>query len=299
MKILIAGVANTLEFYRSDPALGMTLQIIDPSDASVIETPVVTDDATDETIALAIARYATSFIAAGLVKGVKYRVEHAPVTTGPYQIIETIGVDTDGADNNNIKYPFDAAMAAGCAVKGLRSTASHTPVAATYAGKTVWAQWTDDNGLITRESYLVLKYELRCPITSDDIKDRWPRLETGALPKWQQVCQVGWQPQIDKAWDHLRDYFYNNGKILDRVVSASLLEEAVFALVEKQITNMGHDPAKSGDPLRDAQNRAGAKASQILLQALGAPHDVDGSDSNTNTGDGYKKGVRLNYLASD
>jgi len=295
MNVLPVSVATTLEFYRGDPSLTMELDVVDQSSGDSIDTPVVTDDATDVSIVAAIEKGDTSFVAASLEKGVRYRIQHNPTSKGPFQDVEIIGADTDGSDLNSIKYPFLYDMAAGCDCKGLRSTGSFTPAAA-YAGKWVWAVWTDSNGVKKRIPYLCLDYVLECPITSDDVRDHWPRMDRSSMPKWQQISGVGWQPQIDEVWDKMRDEFWKNERILDRVVSASLLEEAFWAMLEKRFVNMGFDPAKSGDPLREAQNRAGIKAAQLMTQALTIPLQEDTDDNNTNNGYSARKGVRFNFL---
>lgn len=298
MKILLCGVDNTLEFYRDDPSVTETLSIVDPATGEELATPVVTNDATDENIVAAIAKGDSSFDVAGAVsKGVDYLVQHDPVSLGPSQRISTIGVGAGAGEQVNIKYPFMYAMAAGCQLKGIRSSATYSP-AATYAGKPLWAIWTDSDGTRNRENYLCLKYELKCPISSDDVRDRWSR-SLSALPQWQQIAQVGWQPQIDEAWNELRNEFYTNGKILDWIVSADLLKPVTFALIEKILIGLGHDPGRSGESLMDSQNRIGQKVSQLLVKAYGLPHQEDDTDSNKNTGRTYKRALRPNIWRND
>lgn len=290
MKILLCDVDNTLEFYRDDPDVTETLAIVDSSNAEELDTPAVTNDATDIEIALAIAKGDSSFLGIGAtVPWVNYLIQHDPVALGPSQNVTIIGYDSSSRVHS-LKYPFMYDMAAGCKCKGIRSTATYSP-AATYAGKPLWAVWTDSDGVVNREFYLCLKYELKCPITSDDVRDRWSR-SLSALPQWQQIAQVGWQPQIDEAWDELRDEFYSNGKVLDYIVSGSMLEEVMYALVEKRLINMGFDPGRSGESLRDSQNRIGQKVSQLLIKAFGLPYQEDDANANKNTGRTYKKALR-------
>jgi len=299
MKVLLAGVDNTVEFYRDDPDLTMELAIIDPADGSELATPSVTNDDTDATLgATPIEQGDTSF--GGLVsltKGVKYLIQHDPVDLGPEQVVTILSTDATSRIHYT-KYPFMYDMSALCNIKGIRSSATYSP-AATYAGKPLWLQWTDSNGVVNREYCLVLKYELRCPIDSDDVRDRFPRVNVSAIPTWQEVAQVGWQPQVDDAWDELRNEFYANGLILDRVVSADMLKEVMYALVEKRLLNMGAKPTGSGENLRDSQNRIGQKVSQLMTKAFNLPLQIDENDDNTNDGRSYKRSILTNIWSNN
>lgn len=296
MKVATVGKSTTFEFYRSDPSVAMELTILDPSNGETIATPAVTDDATSVAISTAISTSDTSVVAAGLTKGVRYLIEYPTASQGPTQEIEVIGVNTDGANKNTLKREVLYGMPLGSKIKGIRSSASWTPTAA-YKGKSVWLDWTGDDGSKTRSMALCVAYEAECPWSSDDVRDRWPRVNLSAIPAWQQVAQVGWQPQIDDTWSALREAFFAEGLIMDRVVSVNMLKDVFFALLEKRMLNMGIDPTRSGESLRDSQNRAGQKAQQLLQKAFSLPLQQDDNDNNKNAGNSVRYGMRATCFA--
>lgn len=292
MQVLTAGIATTLEFYRDNESQAVTnCIIVDPSDGSTVDTLVVTDDSTADAVA-AITRNSSEFTAANADAGVKYILRS---DAGPYQRVEV--VSKDAANLCMTSHPITFAVTNGD-LFGIRSTASFTPAAA-YIASPLWAIWQITGGEAIRELLLVVKYRAQCPITSDDVLTQFPRLERGALPPWQRSTGVGWQPQVDEAWNLIRSELYNMPEpvILDQIINTDALKGYVMAHVAKMIIKMGTAPSGESD-ITESLSRYNKMLEMERSKARQLKLSIDYDDDNTDTATGYGRGIRFN-LARD
>lgn len=260
MLTLLKGKSETIKLTRSDPALTVTgLSVFDPTDASEPCTATVDNDATDTTLDSSASRNTSTIIATGLTAGTQY---HVTDTTGKTLRINVIGVE---GTTCTLRDPLPYGLNTGAAVKGIESTSTFT-VPAAYDQTSVTVEWSLSDGDVFPDELITSKYKFYNSLTSDDLYIRWSRLKNNE-PSYQKSQGLEFQPQIDRAVDMIRDKFWRDGHVLDRIRSPKLASELIVIQTGMILVNMGFDLAAStdaSDTRADLRNQLKAAYIEVL-----------------------------------
>jgi len=283
MHILQSGIANTIDYYRDDPAITLDkVEIINADTAAILATVAApTNDTTDTAIVAAIGYKETTFKCANLVHGRNYKISHDPVSKGPSQKVKIIAVNIDGSDLNMIYREFTADMLAGCKCKGILSSFAYTPPTTLTNVELIFLMYFSDNS-VKRDQGLIVKYRVDCPVRSEDVIAKWPRL-SNTIPTDQAGAQEGYAPQIALAWSRLRSDLYANQIILDRIVDVHALKGVLFSYIERELLEAGTDTSAKSDRAMAIKDII-SKCARELRAALKLKLFIDNEDDNDNGG---------------
>jgi hypothetical protein len=241
MITLQMGRANTLTFYRDDATKTVSsMDIIDATTGAAISSLVtVTNDTTNASVT-AITAGDTTITATGLSVGTDYLITEAGLPSTRIKVTSSVGTAV------GVWFPIDYNYTAAAKVKGIKVTASYTP-AATGTYRAVHLQWlmTTTGELYTQEAALV-KFLVQNPVSLLDVQTRYPRIMR-LEPSEQYRAGVGWQPQIDEAWERVREDLLSQSIILEKVRNSQVLRQLCLCHFGMILVDSGFDPLGMSD----------------------------------------------------
>lgn len=275
MRVYQLGRANTVEIYRTDSSTTVSSVVIydavSGATLATIASGSITNDSVNATLS-ATTVGDTTITASGLSAGIRYQI----VETGlPSTEITTI---SKTASTATIREPLSIAYSASAKVKGLRATCTYTP-AASGTGREVNVTWTLSNGEVYSDNALLVEYIVQCPVRSTDITTRYPRVAYHE-PEWQRRAAVGWQPQIDEAWEQIRADLYAAGIRLETVRNIQALRELLISRVGLVMIDSGLDPLGYQDT-QEARRQLLDNVTRELDRVLALGLNVDSRETGT------------------
>ena len=290
MLTVIKGKAETIEIKRSAVAVTVaSCGVYDPRDGSVVCTASVANDTDNDTLATAAAKNAGTITTTGsdtLTKGVMYLVTDTNTRSLTINVVAVDGQTVTLRD----KLPFG--ISSGATIVGITGSATLT-VPSTYTGDSVTIEWTMSNSDVYPDELITSKYRFFNPVDSTDLYTRWSRLKNNE-PSYQRSQGQEYSPQIDRAVDMIRDKFWRDGYVLDRIRSPKLASELIILQAGLILVNMGYDLAASTDP-SDTRSDLESQLKRAYSEVMGATNiwKDDDEDRIKDAGELDPIGVRL------
>lgn len=241
MITLQMGRANTLIFYRDDAAKTISsMDIIDATTGAAISSLVTCTNDTTNASVTAITAGDTSITATGLSVGTDYLITETGLPSTRISVISSVGGVA------GVYYPIDYNYTSAAKVKGIKVTASYTPSASgTYRAVNLQWLYATTGEIYTQEAALV-KHLVQNPVSVKDALSRYPRIMR-LEPEPQYRAGVGWQPQIDEAWERVREDLMSQSIVLDKVRNSQVLRQLCLCHFGMILVDSGFDPLGMSD----------------------------------------------------